>query len=427
MPRMKGGDLIAEFLLREGIDHVFALCGHGNVGMLDALFGVRDRITVVSPRHEQTAGHMADAYFRVKHRPAATLTSCGPGSANMVMALANAYADSSAFLALTANVPTQQFNRAPVPGTVPAERGGFPVGLPPRREARVPADAGGNAAGCAAARYETMLGGRPGPVQVDVPFNLFQEEARRRGAAEHPAAHRAPLGCGARGRRRRRRAAARRRASGAVHRPRRHAVGGRGQELTALAERLTIPVISSPNGMGCIPMAHRPVARLHRPQRRVPGQPGRPPRRPRACDRRALRRSLGFLLDRGIFVEFSRREIDPGGHRRRTRSAATTRSISASWPMRRVSCARLLAACDRRAGWPCPARAGWLGAIAGWREEWRTSPAEFCLDTSPLRPEPVVAAVRKRVAGRCDHVAGFRRAPQLVHAVLGGAASRKPC
>ena len=48
-----------------------------------------------------------------------------------------------------------------------------------------------------------------------------------------------------------------------------------GAELTALAAALRIPVISSPNGMGCIDMARRPVAGLHRPQRRLPGESGR--------------------------------------------------------------------------------------------------------------------------------------------------------
>src|SRR5688572_3772923 len=113
MARMKGGELIAEFLAKEGVPYVFGICGHGNVGLLDALYDVRDKIRLVSPRHEQTAGHMADAYFRVRHEPVATLTSTGPGSANLIMALANASADSSALLAITANVPTEQHNRAP--------------------------------------------------------------------------------------------------------------------------------------------------------------------------------------------------------------------------------------------------------------------------------------------------------------------------
>src|SRR5262245_65827489 len=97
MPRMKGGDLISDFLVQEQVPYIFGICGHGNVGILDALYERRDRIKLVSPRHEQCAGHMADAYYRVKHKPVATLTSTGPGSANMVMSLATALSDSSAF------------------------------------------------------------------------------------------------------------------------------------------------------------------------------------------------------------------------------------------------------------------------------------------------------------------------------------------
>src|SRR3546814_19709432 len=95
MALRKGGDLIAEFLVREKIPYVFGICGHGNVGLLDSLYHVNDRVKLVSPRHEQTAAHMADGFFRVSHRPAATLTSTGPGSANLIMALAVAKTDRS--------------------------------------------------------------------------------------------------------------------------------------------------------------------------------------------------------------------------------------------------------------------------------------------------------------------------------------------
>ena len=106
MARMKGADLITEYLVDNKIPYVFGICGHGNVGMLDSLYESRDRIKLVSPRHEQVAAHMADAYFRVRHEPVATLTSCGPGSCNIVMPLQVALSDSSALLAITANVPT---------------------------------------------------------------------------------------------------------------------------------------------------------------------------------------------------------------------------------------------------------------------------------------------------------------------------------
>src|SRR5262245_65781973 len=113
MPRMKGADLITEYLISNRIPYVFGVVGHGKVGMLDSLPHARDKVKLVSPRHEQVAAHMADAYFRVRHEAVATLTSCGPGSANIVMPLAVALSDSSALLAITANVPTGQFNRSP--------------------------------------------------------------------------------------------------------------------------------------------------------------------------------------------------------------------------------------------------------------------------------------------------------------------------
>ena len=113
MTKRKGGEVIVDYLIQQKVPYVFGICGHGNVGILDALHERKDEIKLVSPRHEQCAGHMADGYFRVKHAPAATLTSTGPGSANLVMSLVTALSDSSAFLAITANVPTSQANRAP--------------------------------------------------------------------------------------------------------------------------------------------------------------------------------------------------------------------------------------------------------------------------------------------------------------------------
>ena len=91
MASVTGGEIIAEYLIREKVPYVFGLCGHGNVGFLDALYDRAEAIKTISTRHEQTAGHMADAYFRVAHRPVATVTSCGPGSCNIPIALACAF------------------------------------------------------------------------------------------------------------------------------------------------------------------------------------------------------------------------------------------------------------------------------------------------------------------------------------------------
>ena len=176
MPRMKGADIITEYLIDSKIPYVFGICGHGNVGILDSLYEARDRITLVSPRHEQVAAHMADAYFRVRHEAVATLTSCGPGSCNIVMPLALAISDSSALLAITANVPTSQFNRSPFQEINKHFQADFPNiirpvvkrSFQPTRVDMLPL--------ALRQATTTMLSGRPGPVNVDVPFNVFQEE-----------------------------------------------------------------------------------------------------------------------------------------------------------------------------------------------------------------------------------------------------------
>ena len=45
MPRMKGAELITEYLIDNDIPYVFGICGHGNVGILDVLYEARDRIS----------------------------------------------------------------------------------------------------------------------------------------------------------------------------------------------------------------------------------------------------------------------------------------------------------------------------------------------------------------------------------------------
>ena len=79
MAKSRGADIIVDALIKEKVPYVFGMMGHGIYGLMDALSERRDEIKAVGTHHEQVAGHMADAYFRVAHRPVATFSSCGPG------------------------------------------------------------------------------------------------------------------------------------------------------------------------------------------------------------------------------------------------------------------------------------------------------------------------------------------------------------
>jgi acetolactate synthase-1/2/3 large subunit len=177
MAKMRGADIIAEYLVKEEVPYLFGLCGHGIIGFLDALYDRQDKIKAMTVRHEQAAGHMADAYFRVAHRPVATFTSCGPGSTNLPTALASAMMDSSALLAITGNVPTSQFNRSPFQETGRHFQAEYPnvirpyvkKSFQPTRVDMIPV--------AMRQAFKTMLTGRTGPVHIDVPLNCFAEEA----------------------------------------------------------------------------------------------------------------------------------------------------------------------------------------------------------------------------------------------------------
>jgi acetolactate synthase-1/2/3 large subunit len=108
---LNGAQVIVDYLIQQKVPYVFGLCGHGNIQFIDALFERKANIKTISVHHESVAGFMADVYYRVGGRPTATFTSCGPGSANLPIALANSFLDSVPFMAVTGNVPTSQFNR----------------------------------------------------------------------------------------------------------------------------------------------------------------------------------------------------------------------------------------------------------------------------------------------------------------------------
>ncbi len=88
MSYVHGGRLVAEALHKEGVSHVFTLCGghiqHIYDGCLD--FGIR----VVDFRHEQAAGHAAEGWARATGKPGVALVTAGPGVTDAVTAAANA-------------------------------------------------------------------------------------------------------------------------------------------------------------------------------------------------------------------------------------------------------------------------------------------------------------------------------------------------
>ena len=175
MSGLKGAEVIVDYAVKEGVPYAFGMCGHGDIGLLDALYDRRDEIATVSVHHESVAGFMADAYFRVRHQPVMTFTSCGPGSANLPIALGSALMDSSAFLAVTGNVPTTQFNRGPFQETGRHFQADFPSVVRPYVKRSFQATRADQLPLMMRQAFAAMLQGRPGPVHLDVPLDVFVE------------------------------------------------------------------------------------------------------------------------------------------------------------------------------------------------------------------------------------------------------------
>ena len=390
---MKGSELIAEYLLRQRVPYVFGICGHGNVGMLDALHGVRDKLQLISPRHEQCAGHMADAYFRVRHSPVATLTSTGPGSANMVMSLATALADSSAFLAITSNVPTSQMNRAPFQELYKHNQADFPNVLRPVVKRSFQPTRVDMLPLALRQAFDTMVTGRPGPVNLDIPYNVYQEEAD---VAVPPPAHRLGLHRPA--------------ASSAdivavmglikeAQRPvffigHGATLSEAGPELTAISQRLGIPVITSPNGMGCVPPDDvLTLGFIGRNGAYPANQAGRYADLvitigTRFDDRSSSSWHAGYSWNfpktKLVHVDIDPQELG--------RNYPPDIGIVADC---KTFCAQLLAALDATVDVGARRFAQWRDQVMGWQKEWEAFVRpNFSTATSPLRPEFVVGTLQ---------------------------------
>ena len=257
MTKVRGADIIVDTLIKEQVPYVFGVMGHGIYGLMDVLSERRELIRAIGTHHEQVAGHMADAYFRIAHRPVATYTSCGPGSANMPIALANAMMDDSAFLAITGNVATNQFSRGTFQEVHHHYQADFPTTIRPYVKRSFQATRPEMLPLMMRQAFTAMLSGRPGPVNVDVPYDVFLEQtdaelldSARWRAGIDPRIGAAPE-------------TAKKIFDELVHAERPVILVGNGAtlseaatEVRALAEALSIPVAYSPQGIGVMDASH---------------------------------------------------------------------------------------------------------------------------------------------------------------------------
>lgn len=167
--QLKGSKIIMECLLEQKVDTIFGYPGGQIMPLYDALYDYQDRIKHILTSHEQGATHAADGYARSTGKVGVCFATSGPGATNTVTGIATAYMDSSPMVVITGQVPVSllgkdSFQEVDIVGvTLPITKHSFFCRTvdelaPNIREA-----------------FRIAASGRPGPVLVDVPKNLMVE------------------------------------------------------------------------------------------------------------------------------------------------------------------------------------------------------------------------------------------------------------
>jgi len=167
--RMSGAQALVKSLQAEGVEVVFGYPGGVVLPTFDALYDA-DSIRTVLTRHEQGATHAADGYARVTGKPGVVAVTSGPGAANTVTGIANAYMDSVPLVVFTGQVATHvlgtdAFQETDITGiTIPITKHNYLV----KDAAEIPE--------IVHEAFHIAGTGRPGPVLVDLPVDISRGE-----------------------------------------------------------------------------------------------------------------------------------------------------------------------------------------------------------------------------------------------------------
>jgi acetolactate synthase-1/2/3 large subunit len=248
--KLTGAKILIEALRRQDVEVIFGYPGGAVLPIFDALYDTKD-IRFILTRHEQGAAHAADGYSRATGKIGVCLATSGPGATNLTTGLANAYMDSIPMVAITGQVKTflignDAFQEADVTGvTRPVTKHNYLV-KDVRDLTRIIREA-----------FYIASTGRAGPVLVDIPVDIQQQEIEFVWPEDIEIRGYKPTYFGHPGQIKK---AAKLIASS--KRPIIYAGGGvissgAHHELKELAEKIQAPVTWTLMGIGCFPATHK--------------------------------------------------------------------------------------------------------------------------------------------------------------------------
>jgi acetolactate synthase-1/2/3 large subunit len=247
--KLSGGQIVCESLLKEGVEVVFGILGGAILPLYDTL-PQYPKLRHILVRHEQCAAHAADGYARATGKVGVCFATSGPGATNLVTGIANAHLDSVPMVAITGQVARpfvgkDAFQEVDITG----------ITLPITKHNYLVMDAASVARTIKEAFYLARTG-RPGPVLIDIPRDVFIEEAEFHYPAKVSLPGYKPVLEG--------HPAQIKKAAKVINEARRPLiVAGRGviisqacEELKGLAESGQVPVVTTLLGIGSFPESH---------------------------------------------------------------------------------------------------------------------------------------------------------------------------
>jgi acetolactate synthase-1/2/3 large subunit len=174
---LTGAQILVEYLLAQGVPYAAGIPGHGCWNLTDVLLDRADRIRTIQVMHEQSAVHLADGFYRASGRPMLAFTSIGPGQMNTVVGMATAYVDSTSVLLMTGSAHTYMHGHGllqEIERRHAADNGRVfdPIvkeWWQPSRVDELPF--------VLQRAWNQMVSGRPGPVLLDLPMDIQADAA----------------------------------------------------------------------------------------------------------------------------------------------------------------------------------------------------------------------------------------------------------
>jgi acetolactate synthase-1/2/3 large subunit len=166
-----GGQLIADALAAQGVDHVFSVPGESFVDVLDGLYALGERIRLVTCRFEGGAVNMAEAYAKLTGRCGVAMVTRGPGACHGAIGVHTAHQDGTPLVMFVGQIPTTDTDRDAFQ-EIDYRR---MFGSVAKWVTQI--DKAGRVPELIAHAFDVACSGRPGPVVVAIPEDMQRQHS----------------------------------------------------------------------------------------------------------------------------------------------------------------------------------------------------------------------------------------------------------